>query len=179
MEQNLHYIYYRDGDYIIIQIPSKYKKEFQENSSWLRIGFHTIEPTFDENIQIHDFISSYDSVYAAIEYFAGKQSQTHNLRLHNLYCNPDIITMLVSRYILGLICADSKKRTSYDLNTKENKILHADNFIIKDSVKYFTTDIRIEDFLFPTYKLQTLQDRDTLGLFTHEWAQKNKDKIYK
>lgn len=39
--------------------------------------------------------------------------------------------------------------------------------------------MRIENVWFPTYKLLTLKDRDTLVVFTHEWAlnEINKEKF--
>ena len=36
------YVFYEDGDFNLSNMSNKYYEEFNENSNWLRFGFHSL-----------------------------------------------------------------------------------------------------------------------------------------
>lgn len=68
------------------------------------------------------------------------------------------------------MCADSEARLSYNLSYTESDSLWKHKYLSKGGRKYFSTDIRLEHYPVILYKLKQLQNRDTLVIFTHEWA---------
>lgn len=163
------YVYEKDGNFNIADMPVKFRKEFRTNADWLKFGFHTMQPEFDCNMKFKDFQISFYNVCRAIGCFADSASLTPVLRLHYYYGNDSIITFInCSGGVKGLLCADDK-RDSYDLNKNENRLLHK-KFYLKKGLKYFKTDLRYEKTRCVRHSLAQLRDRGTLVLFTHEWA---------
>ena len=162
------YIFERDSDFNVVDMTIKFREEFKANASWLKFGFHAIQPEFDPNINIEDFQSSFKNTQRAICYFADSSSLTSVLRLHYFYGNRKNIHLLTIGGVKGLLCADDE-RDSYDLNEQENNILKQ-KFYFKKNIKYFKTDFRYENTWRIDYALSHLRNRDTLVLFTHEWA---------
>lgn len=163
------YVYEKDGNFNIADMPVKFRKEFRTHSDWLKFGFHAIQPEFDRNIKFADFQVSFCNVYGAICRFADSTSLSPVLRLHYYYGNDSIITFINNcREIQGLLCADDD-RDSYDLNKNENHLLQQ-RFYLEKGLKYFKTDLRYEKAGCVRHRLTHLRNRDTLVLFTHEWA---------
>lgn len=163
------FIFEETSDFTIVEIPRKFKNEFKANASWLRFGFHAKAPDSSRDLAPYDFLSSFCRVRSAIEEFADSSSVSSVLRLDYYYATDSMVTeMNRTGYVTGLLCADDE-RVSYNLTPQENKLLQQCFFIQKD-VKYFKTDVRYENVWSVDYSLALLQNRDTLVLFTHEWA---------
>lgn len=162
------YVFEKADGFDIGDMPVKYRKELKENASWLKWGFHWISPDFDKNISLDDFKMSFFNVQNAISKFADSSSLSHVLRLHYFYGNDSIVSFLDSCNIKGLLCADDD-RCSYDLTKLENEFMQK-NFYVRRDVEYFKTNIRLENSLFLYYDLERLRNKDTLVIFTHEWA---------
>lgn len=163
------YVYEKAGDFDIKDMPLKFRKEFKEHASWLKFGFHAVRPEFDQNIKLEDFKTSFMKVYNAIYHFADTASLCHVLRLHYFYGNDSIITFINNwGGVKGLLCADDE-RDSYNLNKEENEILQR-KFYLERRIKYFKTDLRYENISWIKKTLEQMCNRDTLVLFTHEWA---------
>lgn len=161
------YTYAKTASYNLSDFPDKFKKDFSDNSDWLKIGFHWTEPAFTEGIDLNCFKESLTQVDSAVMRFAGENSTTRTLRLHYFYL-PDSL-LIAFRGGVNLLSADTKGRKSYNLSDKETELLWDNRFLQKDSIKYFSTDIRIEAHPIIAYELKKHQNRDTLVIFTHEW----------
>ncbi|NDV81538.1 hypothetical protein D0T87_06020 [Bacteroides sp. 51] len=164
------YIYEQTPDFKITELPIKYRDFFIENSSWLKFGYHSISPEFNDSIVRADFLKSFEKVNNAIVTFAGRESCASTLRLHYYYASDDMISSLKNKGINRLLGADNKGRISYNLSENESEKLFNDHFLQKDSVLYFKTDLRLEQMDYFPLELWQYQDRDTLVFFTHEWA---------
>lgn len=162
------YVYEKDGDFNIAEMPVKFRKEFQANSDWLKFGFHAIQPEFNRNIKYKDFSDSFSNVCRAICRFADTTSLCPILRLHYYYGNDSIITFISNLGVKGLLCADDE-RDSYDLDESENHLVQQ-KFYLEKELKYFKTNLRYEKIACVGHTLSHLRNRDTLVLFTHEWA---------
>lgn len=161
------YTYQRTSSYDISDFPIKFKHEFIKNSSWLRFGFHWIEPIFCKDVSVAQFRRSLNAFNHSVINFAGNSSLTHTLRLHYFYASDSLLTCVNGG---GWLCADEKGRLSYNLTKSESDFLWKHKHIVKDGRKYFSTDIRLEHHPLIIHELKRHQDRDTLVIFTHEWA---------
>lgn len=163
------YVFERDGDFHISEVPVRFREEFRENADWLKFGFHWTGSAFDPNIRLKEFAESYHAVNEAITTWGGS-CLCPVIRLHYFYGADSLVGIInESGRVNGLLCADDE-RNSYDLSSSENEILRQNRFYEKGGMRYFKTDLRYENscFIYPT--LVRLQNRDTLVAFTHEWA---------
>jgi len=167
------YIYAEAEKYSINTFPIKYKKDFKKNSNWLKFGFHSIRPVFSksETSKIDSFKTAYITVMKNIERFAGKDSKSICLRLHYFYATKDEIEFLSEQGCRILLTADDVKRQSYSLSNTAMKELEHGSYS-DQNMHYLATDMRIETFgISPMWELLKHQeDKDTLVVFTHEWA---------
>lgn len=119
-------------------------------------------------MKLEDFKTSFLNVCGAICHFADTTSLSPVLRLHYFFGNDSIVAFIDNWGIEGLLCADDG-RNSYDLNKEENEILQH-KFYLRRDIKYFKTVLRYEKIKCIDYALEHVRNRDTLVLFTHEWA---------
>lgn len=179
--QNLHneygvrftlYIYAESEDYSIEKFPVKFRKELQQNSDWLKFGFHSIRPNFSQpTISNSDsFRIAYTRVVENIKRFAGNENMSNCLRLHYFYASKDEIVFLKSNGITTLLAADDPERHSYSLSQKAQEELRSGSY--SDSImRFLATDMRIEkQSISPYNDLYQHSENDTLVIFTHEWA---------
>ena len=162
------YVFEQAGDFHITDMPDKFRNEFKTNASWLKFGFHAVSPEFDRQMSFRDFQASFENVYRAICHFADTASLSPVLRLHYFWGNDSVVSLLRDYGIKGLLCADDE-RDSYNLSKEENKVLQQKFYLEKD-LKYFKTDLRYEKMRYMDEALERIRNRDTLVLFTHEWA---------
>lgn len=152
----------------------QYKHEFQNNSNWLKFGFHSIKSNFNksEASDIRSFRSAFIKVDSLIGIFAGENSKSMTLRLHYYYATSSEIVFLKSRGIRRLLSADND-RISYSLPKDINSYLIKYNTISYKGMNYRRTNLRLEKMFFPPYKLRTTPN-DTIVFFTHESQLKKK-----
>jgi len=72
--------------------------------------------------------------------------------------------------VYHLLGADDEGRISYNLNRLQSDSLYARRAYIYDSIYYHKTDIRIERMECFPLELLNYQNKDTITLFSHEWA---------
>lgn len=104
----------------------------------------------------------------AICNFADEKNLANALRLHYYY-GPDSLIQCIDKNI-PLICADTENRLSYDLDQTEADMLWEKRSLNTNGRRYLSTDVRIENHILIERELQRFHNRDTLIIFTHEWA---------
>jgi len=162
------FVFEKRGRFHIDRVPIKYQKEFEQNSSWLRFGFHGSDPAKDADL--HELKHSFDNTHNAIIRFSGKKSLCNVLRLHHYRGDEEFINFLVAQGgIKGFLCADDN-RISYHLTPAETLVLNEKSILIKNQIKYFRTDLRLENMSFADYNLLKIQNNDRIIIFTHELA---------
>jgi len=165
------YTYEWTDRYSITDIPTKFRNEFHKNSEWLRIGFHWIEPKFNQNTPAKEICESFIAVNRAINHFASESAIAHTLRLHYFYGNDSILTFINNMGgVNSLLGADQPNRKSYNLTITESDSLYRYHYVRTNTIQYFSTDIRLERYWNILLRLNQLRNRDTLVIFTHEWA---------
>lgn len=140
------YVYYEDGDFNLSTFPSKYKKEFEENSNWLRFGFHTINA--ETSYENGDIVVDYTKTIKQLERIVGKKSIDNVIRLQMFQGSYDEIrrlSELKDEPIKGLLTADDNRK-SYYLSDENSKYIysHDEWYDSKIDLYFFSTDFRTE-----------------------------------
>lgn len=91
------YVFERDGDFHISEVPVRFREEFRENADWLKFGFHWIGSAFEPNIRLKDFADSYQNVNEAIMKWGDTSCLCPVIRLHYFY-GADSILMIVNKW---------------------------------------------------------------------------------
>ena len=110
------------------------------------------------------------NVRKSILHWAGKSSLAPCLRLHYYFADDSMIAILKKYKVYHLLGADDEGRISYNLNRLQSDSLYARRAYIYDSIYYHKTDIRIERMECFPLELLNYQNKDTITLFSHEWA---------
>lgn len=182
------YIFYENENFKLDQMTDKFKKEFIENSNWLRFGFHSRNgsTTYLENGG--GLINDYKKVIKELIRVVGSESIDNVIRLQSFEGNRDDLLRIASleeEPIIGLLTADDK-RGSYYLNNEENSYIYCHDILSKDDLVFISTDLRIEfidniddKFNELTSSSSWTNQLNILEVFTHEWELNydNKQKV--
>lgn len=154
----------------------KFKKEFVNNSDWLKIGFHG----FNENSKYNDkenIKKDYKLFLKYIKRFAGSLNIIDNfIRLHYFSGNLENILKIKKFGIKGLFTADDD-RDNYYLKKNENIFLNKHNIYkdIKNEIFFIKTNLRIEKIENINETLKTIDINNNIIMFTHEEYLNNKN----
>lgn len=170
------YVYYEDERFKLTQFPNKYKKEFEENSNWLRFGFHALNK--DAIYENRDIAKDYSMTISELERIVGSNSIDNVIRLQSFQGSYDAVSTLVSldeEPVVGLLTADDS-RNSYYLNKEENEYIYCHDKLYKDGCYFISTDLRMEyvgDVKGKIKELSTETWNNQIGdlvVFSHEWT---------
>ncbi len=163
------YIYEIDGDYDISRFPQKFADEFDQNSDWLKVGYHAMSPsiTKDSISMASVFIPSFDRVDSILS-AKFKSAKSNTIRLHYFHATQEEVDHLRLKGITTLLAADDD-RISYSLSEAENSKLIAEEYLEKNGMTYISTDHRCERDNTVAGLIRNATD-DELVIFTHEWA---------
>lgn len=174
------YVFAKLDTYNLADFPDTYKKEFEDNADWLKIGFHSITEASpeEEGMTTEEFAEGFQEVNREILAFAGEKSLAHVLRLHYWYATDEMVNVLKEQGIEGLLCNDSKD-VCYNLSeTENNNLIWSRDGKIKKDIYYYVTDIRLEKTDDIVTALQNKYYDRVVVLFTHAWCFKdNQEKL--
>ena len=174
------YVFAKLDTYDLADFPDTYKKEFEDNADWLKIGFHSITEASpeEEGMTTEEFAEGFQEVNREILAFAGEKSLAHVLRLHYWYATDEMVNVLKEQGIEGLLCNDSKD-VCYNLSeTENNNLIWTRDGKIKKDIYYYVTDIRLEKTDDIVTALQNKYYDRVVVLFTHAWCFKdNQEKL--
>lgn len=164
------YIYEEVNDFDITQLPDKVCRELNDNSDWLKIGYHAKNPTITkDSIAIYQvFTESYSKVDSVLTAKSLRDGKSSTIRLHFFFATQEETEYLRKHGIKTLLSADDE-RISYSLSEIENNTLMRQEELVKNGMSYVSTDLRIErdNLLWGVWS--NLNDKE-LVVFTHEWA---------
>lgn len=173
------YVFGELDDFCLWDFPTTYKQEFEENSDWLKIGYHSMKEENPQKIKgtEKEFISDFERVNRTIIQIAGEKSLTHTLRLHYWYAPEWMVQDMKERGVTGLLCSDAGK-LSYDLNGQQQDNLYASrDGKLRGHIQYYVTDIRLEKTDDVEASLTDKKGDRIKVVFTHAWCyMDNKDK---
>lgn len=176
------YVFYENDKFALNQCSSKYKREFIDNSSWLKFAFHSLNgaTVYDGgNMLVEDYKKTTDELKRIV----GTESIDQVVRLASFQGDSDSIralSKLESVPITGLLTADDL-RNSYGLSLTEKEYLYSHDLMKKDNLVYYSTDLRIEFIEDIDAKIKEIETSAAwnnqthyLVVFTHEWELEEK-----
>lgn len=176
------YLYEKVGNWSISDLPLKFKEELSNSAEWLKFGFHSrvMGNPADRDNPLSQFTASYNNVNCAIENFSSKDNISNILRLEYFFATDSIRKFLAEEQIT-LLSADSEGRVSYALPQDICDSIYIKGGYTYENQKFYKTDFRIENMdILNIDRALSVEDLDTLFIFTHEFAldYKNRYKLY-
>ena len=182
------FVYLEQADFSLSGCTDRYKYEFEENSDWLRFGFHTKnrDTTYGSG---HELSYDYNQWVTEMERIVGSTSIDNVVRLQSYQGNYDNIKSVVlyaEQPIIGLLTADDDRKQYYFSGDVNKFIYSHDTYNDEEmGLMLISTDLRVEnvdDVIKKTKEFNTASWNNQLGMleiFTHEWAlsMEVKDKV--
>lgn len=181
------YTYYESDDkkFNLSQCTDKFAEEFEENSDWLKFGFHTYKGSKNyEKTSSEESKSDYDKVlFELLRITSSEKCIDTVVRLQNFVGNEESIQAMMNTEngIKGVLGADDKRR-SYYLDDEKNSYLYKYDYYEDNNLEFFRTDLRMElidDIDKSLTELNSNENlsekKDILIVFTHEWQLSNEE----
>ena len=157
---------------------SQYKAEFEENSAWLRFGFHAANDyvRYDQ-MPPQQAGEDYARIIKELYRIVGEQSIDHIPRIHCWSGNRMALYMIQKSGLKGVLCAEKLMRSGYDLNALENLCLQLTGFYqdARTQLLFLKTHMRVENTPNPVEDILRCRKKH-IEIFTHEWALSDMEK---
>lgn len=145
-------LFYKYGDFTLEHMSERFRDEWQENSDWLKLSFHSKE----SNYRPYEF-SGYDEVFTdcalvnrEIVRFAGEKSLAKTTTVHYCRTTDEGIRALSDNGVLGLLGlfgTDSEKRTSYGIDEENAAKLRHGGIHTEKNMTFSAIDLIINNFV--------------------------------
>ena len=157
----------------------KYKKEFSENSNWLKIGFYGYNENSRYNSNKNIASKDYKLFLKYVYRFTGSRNIIDHIpRLHCFSADINNIYEMkkIDNGIIGALTADDD-RDNYYLKTNENIFLnkHGEYKDIKNNILFIKTTLRIENISDIDITINNINLNNNIIMFTHENFLDNND----
>lgn len=166
------YCYFENDNFELSDCTTKFRKEFEDQSDWLKFNYHSFNATQNLNdIDIDTFVSQYDLFRNSLIKIVGNNSWDTFTRLNYFSGNSSCVAYLVENGTTGFYCADDD-RVSYSLGQADIDFVNQSRLLTmgEGGAIYKKTDIRLDNFDNPFYQLYSFQwDDICIEVFTHEW----------
>lgn len=173
------YIYFKTADFSISTCTGRFRTEFENNSDWLRFGFHSIHGgTSYKDASSERITADYTAAISELVRIVGHKSIDNVIRLHCYEGNKLALESLMKvkdEPIVGLLTAEDKRK-SYYLDAKTNRYIYChDEYQDSNGLYFISTDLRVELITEIDNKLNEFETsawNNQLGdfeFFTHEW----------
>ena len=171
------YCFYEQDDFNLSMCPDKYKNEFEENSSWLKFGFHALgETTKYGNTDAETFIGDLIKTVDNLKRIVSESAVTYDVRLGFGQGNKNCIkTMKECFDKFNVLYGVDDNRIIYYLSAEENdRYLDKGEFYdesIGITIKHCMRRLECSTEFEETVK--TLEEDKFYSFFTHESSMKS------
>lgn len=167
------YVFENNDLFDISNCTSKYKEEFEQNSSWLKFGFHALNSKSDYSIDNIQIAEDYNLVIENLRRIVGEKSITNIFRLEKFLLNEKNAKILKEGIKnFSLLGADTENRLDYYLNEEQNIELFKNEYYYDEDnkIEIYNTDFRLENISNKNINkmLSEMNDKNLI-IFTHEW----------
>lgn len=168
-------LFYKTPSFTLSQMTENYKKEWQDNASWLKLSFHSLEesprPYLDAGYD--EVYNDCQKVHNEILRFAGEESLAKTTTLHFTRATNDGLRALKEcgvQGLLGLYGTDENPRSSYQTSKADDVILRHGGIAVQDGIAYAGIDIILDRFTIPEIltQLKSLSSRKIVKILIHE-----------
>ncbi|MBR2341425.1 MAG: hypothetical protein IKA72_03360 [Clostridia bacterium] len=168
-------LFYENPSFNLSKFPETYKEEWQENSSWLKLSFHSKKESPKPYLN-SDYQEVYDDckqVHDEILRFAGEDSLAKTTTIHFTRLTEGGLVALKNCGVQGLIGqygTEEKPRSSYQNSLEEDAILRTGEIVESNGISYINLDVILDRFTIPEIleQLSALKDRKTIKILIHE-----------
>ena len=168
-------LFYQNSSFTLSQFPERYKNEWKENASWLKLSFHSLEESY-RPYQNSDYQEVYDDcnkVHKEILRFAGEESLAKTTTVHFARVTENGLRALKDcglQGLLGLYGTEENPRNSYQNSEEEAMLLRRGEILSPDGIAYAGIDIILDRFtIFEILaQLESLKERKTIKIMIHE-----------
>lgn len=168
-------LFYRMGDFDLSQVSEGYYAEWEANSDWLKLSFHSEL----ENVKPYES-SGYDEVYEdckrvheQIKRFASSAALANTTTIH--YClltEGGLKAMEDNRVfgLLGLFGSNQKPRTSYDIEESKAEKIRNGEILKIGKISFASIDIVLNCFSIKEIleQLMRMSQRNCIRVMIHE-----------
>ena len=167
------YVFENNDSFDISNCTSKYKEEFEQNSSWLKFGFHALNGNSNYNTDNVQIVEDYNLVIENLKRIVGEKSITNIFRLERFLLNEKNAKLLKDNIKdFSLLGADTENRLDYYLNEEQNIELFKNEYYYDEDnkIEIYNTDFRLENISNKNINkmLSEMNDKNLI-IFTHEW----------
>ena len=165
-------LFYRCDGFTLSDMTDRYKDEWEENSDWLKLSFHSdfenVTPYKDSGYS--EVFDHCQAVHREILRFAGEKSLGKTTTIHYCSTTRDGILALRDCGIKGLLGLYDDGRISYSLTPEDCLEIGLGKCLERDGIHHLPIDIVLNSFGIPVIleKLEKLLSRDTIELMIHE-----------
>lgn len=122
------------GPFNLSMMTDRYKAEFEKNSDWLHLAFHSLQEEPGKPYLSSPYEEVYEDckkVHDEIIRFAGEKTLEHDTTVHFGECSPEGIRALQSlgvRALMGYIALDKNGKPSVSYNLSPEKVLETQRY---------------------------------------------------
>ena len=168
-------LFYRLNEFDLSQMSDAYYSEFEENSDWLKLSFHSDY----ENARPYES-SGYDEVFRdcgrvnrEILRFASPAALAKTTTVHYCRTTKEGLKALADQGVMGLLGLfgdEESPRTSYEISEENAAKIRKGEVLSIDSVSFASIDVILNSFSKEVIleKLKKLSDRETVRVMIHE-----------
>ena len=164
-------LFYKTDEFILSRFSDKYYNEWQENSDWLKLSFHSDY----EKICPYEF-SGYDEVYEdckrvndEILRFASPSALAKTTTIHYCLATEDGLKALSDNNVTGLLGLFGSS-SSYGIGEEDAEKLRKGEIIKLGKISYAAIDIVLNNFSKEDIlaKIKKLTNRNNINVMIHE-----------
>ena len=168
-------LFYENGSFTLAQMTDKFKQEWQENATWLKLSFHSRL----ENVRPYER-SAYEEVYRdcqnvhqQILRFADEKSLAKTTTIHYCRTTREGLRALKDcgvEGLLGLYGDADDLRTSYCCNEEQASFARAGNVVYEDGLAFAGIDVILNIYSLEENirRLTAIQGREMIKIMIHE-----------
>ena len=168
-------LFYRMEDFDLSQVSEAYYDEWEANSDWLKLSFHSKL----ENVKPYES-SDYDEVYEdckrvheQIKRFASSATLANTTTIHYCLLTEDGLKAMEDNGVvglLGLFGTNEKPRTSYNIDEGEAARIRAGEILKIGNISFASIDIVLNCYSEEKIleKLACMSQRDCIKVMIHE-----------
>ena len=168
-------LFYESADFNLSQMTDKYRDEWEKNSDWLKLSFHSKReiPRPYEHSGYDEVFSECQAVHREILRFAGERSLAETTTIHYCLTTEDGLRARLDlgvRGLLGLYGSADKPQRSYCSSDKDCEMLLEGQTVVRGGIAYAGIDIVLNRFSKEenVTKLSALTDRELIKVMIHE-----------
>ena len=168
-------LFFKSKTFDLSQMTDRYKKEFEQNSNWLKFSFHSFfeEPRPYEFVGYQQVFEDCKKTNEQIIRFAGKSSLAKTTTIHYCLTTDDGVKALKDcgvKALLGLYGDDNSPRMSYCCNDIVSGKIRRGEMVLDRGVVFAGIDQVINGIYFEDIEkcMQPLLEREFVKVMIHE-----------